>query len=97
MMVKRRNKYTAAQKAKIALAALKGDKTMNELTREYGIHASQINNWKKNLKEGIVQIFERKRGRRAKGDDELVEELYKEIGRLKVERDWLKKKAELFS
>lgn len=90
-MVKTRKRYTAAEKAKIALAALKGDKTINELMKEYSVHASQIVTWKKQMKVGMVDIFERKRGRQAREQTDLVDELYKEIDKLKVQRDGLKK------
>lgn len=94
-MSTKRKKYTAAQKAKIALEALKGEKTMSELSGEYEIHATQINTWKRQLKEGLADIFVKKRGRKSKEDEELIEELYKKIGRLTIERDWLKKKSEI--
>jgi transposase len=88
--------YSASEKAAIALEALKGDKTFNELTQKYGVHPTQINRWKNKLKAGMVEIFSSKKEKDNIENDQLVEELYRKIGQLEVERDWLKKKSELF-
>ena len=92
-----RKKYSAEEKAKIALEALKGEVTQSQLTSKYSVHSTQIANWKRQLKEGIVGIFKDKRHKEAQSDQtELIEELYKKIGKLEVELDWVKKKSELF-
>ena len=83
--------YSASEKATIALEALKGNKTFNELTQKYGVHATQINRWKNKLKAGIVDIFSNNKEKVEHENDQLIEELYKTIGQLEVERDWLKK------
>lgn len=93
---KGRKRYSAQEKAKIALEALKGEYTLNELTKKYGVHASQINNWKKQLKESIVDIFTDRRKRVDKDYEQYIEELHKQIGQLTIEVNWLKKKSELF-
>ena len=62
-MVDMRKKYSSQEKAKIALEALKEVQTMNELTSKYGVHATQINQWKRQLKDGVVDIFTRKKKR----------------------------------
>jgi len=88
--------YSSNEKAVIALEALKGDKTFNELTQKYGVHPTQINRWKNKLKAGMVEIFSSKKEKINIENDQLVEELYRKIGQLEVEKDWLKKKSELF-
>jgi len=94
MKNKRRN-YSAVFKAKVALAALKGDKTIAELASEYEVHPNQITQWKKKLFEAMPDVFSRSRQRDKQKQDELTEYLYQQIGQLKVEVDWLKKKSGL--
>lgn len=90
-MKAKRKRHSSEFKAKVALEALKGQKTMSELSHDYGLHATQISQWKTQLKEGIGELFTPRRGKE-KQDREAVEgALYEEIGRLKVELDWLKK------
>lgn len=88
----KRKKYTAEEKAKIALEALKEEKTMNELTKIYGVHATQIQHWKKQLKSEMATIFRTQRNAQETERAALIEQLYQEIGRLKMEKDWLQKK-----
>jgi transposase len=86
-----KKRYTAAFKSKVALEAIKGQKTISEIASEYEVHPNQVSQWKRQLREGIEDVFSdpRKSGRsEAKEKDRL----YQEIGRLKVELDWLKKK-----
>ena len=92
-----RKKYNAQEKAKIALEALKGDLTISQITAKYGAHSTQISGWKKQAIEGITQSFSGGRERQKQDQSDLVDELYKQIGQLKVELDWMKKKSELFS
>ena len=91
-MTTMRTKYTIQTKVKVALAAIKGDKTSAELTSTYGIHITQINNWKKQALEVIPGAFSAKKKKQADEQQELSDELYKQIGQLKVENDFLKKK-----
>ncbi len=91
-MTRKRRSFGAAYKAKVALSACRGEKTTAQLASEYGVHASQITTWKKQLLEGAVGLFEDGRGRRTE-DATNEEELYEQIGRLKMEVEWLKKKA----
>jgi transposase-like protein len=88
-----RNNYSTEFKTKIALAAIKGEKTINEIASIYGIHPNQVINWKKQAIEAIPDAFSSKRERGEKSDEELKSKLYQQIGQLKVELDWLKKKA----
>ena len=92
-----RKTYSASDKAKIALEALKGDVTLNQLTAKYQVHSTQINAWKKRLKEQVAEIFKDQRSKEDYGKEALVEELYKKVGQLQLEVDWLKKKSELFN
>ena len=92
-----RKKFPDEFKAKVALAALKGDKTIAELVTEYDAHASQINTWKAVARERLAQLFSSSTGgaEKAKEQKDLIEDLYKSVGRMQVENDWLKKKLNL--
>ena len=91
-----RRKFDAALKTRVAIDAIKGQDTLAELATRYGIHANQISKWKKQAIEGLPEIFGGSRGGPASTDEQLVAKLYEEIGRLKVELDWLKKKSDYF-
>ena len=80
----KRNKFRADFKAKVALEALKGDKSTAELAQIYGVHPTQITQWKKQLLDSTPSLFE---GRHTKAVDVDVDELYKKIGKLEMERD----------
>lgn len=84
----------SAIKAKVALAALKGDKTMGELSSEFEVHPNQISKWKRRVLEELPKLFERKSDNKGEQPDPAVDELYKQIGQLQVENGWLKKKSE---
>jgi putative transposase len=92
-MTRKRRSFSGAFKAKVALAACRGEKTTAQLASEFGVHAGQVAAWKKQLLEGAVGLFEDGRGKRATADATSDEELYEQIGRLKMEVEWLKKKA----
>ena len=89
----KRKQHTAAFKAQVALSALKGDRTVNELAGQYGVHPTLIHGWKKLLLEGADQVFSS--GSKAATTDAEAEkaELFEQIGRLKMELEWLKKKV----
>lgn len=90
-MKRSRRKHSSEFKAKVALAAVRGDRTMAELAAEFEVHPHQIQNWKKQLVESAGDVFEKPR---KKGDNktEDSEELFKKIGQLTVERDFLARK-----
>lgn len=71
--------------------AVKKEKTISQLSSEYGVHANQINQWRRRLLEELPDIFSKKRKRKQKDTEELQAELYRQIGQLKVELDWLKR------
>ena len=90
---KQRKRHSAEFKAKVALEALKGLKTAQELARDYQVHPTQINQWKKQLREGVSSVFGG--GERSAAADEAERAaLYEKIGRLNMELDWLKKKVD---
>ena len=95
-MSEKRKSRSAEFKGKVALDALKGLKTVNELASEYGVHPVQISQWKKQLQEGVAGIFSKSPTKRAGEAESLKAKLYEEIGRLKIELDWLKKKSDLY-
>lgn len=94
MAVKRKT-HTAAFKAQVALAAVKGDRTVNELAAHFGVHPTLIHGWKKQLLAGAEAAFAGGAKPATTGDDK-TPELYERIGRLKVELDWLEKKVAPF-
>jgi putative transposase len=96
-MSTKRIKHTAKFKGKIALEAIKGDKTISEIASKNQLHPSQITRWKKLLEKGTEEFFEKDKGAKSKKGKEIKEsDLFEEIGRLKFELEWLKKKAALF-
>jgi transposase-like protein len=88
-----RRRHSSAFKAQVALEALKGAKTLNELATEFGVHPVQIAQWKKHALEGLPGVFAGPGNRREQADQALIAQLYQEIGQLKIERDWLRKKG----
>jgi transposase-like protein len=89
MSEKHRKVLTGTQKAKIALEALKGQKTLNEIAQEYDVHPNQIGLWKKALQANAGQLFEVKRGAKPVDAQSDSERLYAKIGKLNMELDWL--------
>ena len=88
-----RKRFTNEFKAKVALAALKGDKTMSELASEFEVHPTQVTAWRNELKERSLEIFGTPRDKAGVDKNQLIDELYKNLGQMKVENDWLKKNS----
>jgi transposase-like protein len=88
--------YTAEEKARIALEALRGNMTYNEISTKYQVHSTQINRWKTIARASLINGFKENNIKPKMQDNELVDELYRQIGQLKMELEWLKKKATLF-
>lgn len=93
-MARSRRKFDAAFKARVALEAVKEEKTIAELSSEYGVHGNQIRQWRRQLLDDLPALFSDRRSQKDKGNEELTSELYRQIGQLKVELDWLKKKSQ---
>jgi len=91
----RRKQYTAAFKAEVALEAIRGERSPNELAAQYQVHPTQIHAWKKKALEGMEAILADGRQHPHLDPEQVTAQLYEEIGRLKVELDFLKKKSGL--
>lgn len=89
----KRKTFNSEFKAKVAIAALKGHQTTNEIAQEFGVHPTQVNTWKKQLLESSSDVFGKGKQKREADFETERESLYSQIGRLKVEVDWLKKKT----
>lgn len=90
-----RNNYSPEFKAKVALEALKEQQTLAEVGASYGVHPTLVADWKRQLREALPQVFTDRRQKPDRSAEELQAQLYQQIGQLKVELDWLKKKAGL--
>ena len=89
----KRKIFSGEFKAKVALEAIRGIRTVNELGQDFGGHPTQVGTWKKELQEQASSLFDGKRGPKPADPSASPERLYSEIGRLKMELDWLKKKS----
>lgn len=97
-MPKKRRTFSAEFKAKLALEAVRGERTINEIAAEHGVHPNQVSKWKSQLLENLPEVFsgERDQARQDAILQKERDELYRQIGQLKVEIDWLKKKTDPF-
>ena len=93
----KRKTHSKQEKAKIVLELLREEKTINQIATEYGVHPTQLSQWRKAAIEGLPDLFERKERELQKVEKEHqqeVDKLYKKIGDLTIQVDWLKKKSE---
>ena len=95
-MARKRKSHSAAFKALVALAAVRGDKTVSELASLHGVHPTLIHAWKKQLLDSAEELFHNGAKTSSAEHEALQAQLYEQIGRLKTELDWLKKKAARF-
>jgi putative transposase len=95
-MPKSRKHYSNDLKARVALEAIKGYKTANEIAAEYGVHPTQIAQWKKQALDGLPEVFATRRIEQTSNEEALIASLYQQIGQLKVQVDWLEKKSKAF-
>ena len=93
MSENKRKIFSSAEKAKVAIAAVKGINTINEIAQEHGVHPTQVNQWKKELLDNVSSLFEGKRGPKPVNAQNDPDRLYAKIGQLNMELDWLKKKS----
>jgi putative transposase len=89
-----RRQHTGQFKAKIVLEALKGQQTLNEIASRYGVHPVQVAQWKKQALEELPAVFADRRGRAVREAEDEKTRLYEQIGRLKMELEWVKKKLD---
>jgi len=89
----KRKSFSASFKAKAAIEAIRGERTLNEIASSYGVHPNQLGQWKKQALAGLPGIFSNSHSRLNKNADAECDRLYQQIGRLQVELDWLKKKS----
>jgi transposase-like protein len=89
-----RKRHSAEVKAQVALAAMRERETTAQIAVRYGVHPTQVSVWKKQAKESLAEVFSSDRQQHQQDQRELVDELYKEIGQLTMQLDWLKKKCE---
>jgi len=95
MKSRQRRSFSAEMKARIALEAIKEQKTIQEIASHYGVHPSQVTKWKRQTIEGAPELFADRRSQPDTSEEALKAELYQQIGQLQVELDWLKKKSGL--
>lgn len=92
-----KKQFTPKEKAEVALAAIKEQQTITQISSSYQVHPTQIGLWKKQAKEGLCEVFSDKRKKENQDQDQLIEELYKIIGQKDTEVSWLKKKLSPFN
>ena len=92
-MARKSKEHGTVFKAKVALAAAKGDRPLSELASQFGVHTTQIGRWRQRLLDGAPELFEDGRRRGSTEEEVTQDELYAQIGRLQMEVEWLKKKA----
>jgi transposase len=90
-----RKSFSNEFKSKVAMEALKGEKTMAQISSKYGVHPNQVQAWKKVLKEGMGDLFAGSKKKTEKKQKQTIEDLYSNVGKLQVENNWLKKKLDL--
>jgi putative transposase len=95
-MAGQRKRYSAELKTKVAVEAIKGQKTTNEIAATYGVHPSQITQWKKQALDELPHVFSSRAAGREKADEALIASLYQQIGQMKMELEWLQKKTGQF-
>ena len=95
-MSKKARQCSATEKTKIVIEAIKSEMTVAQISSKYGVHSTQIHAWKKRGLENLVSGFQIKPKAKDPDNQDLIKQLYEQIGQLSVERDWLKKKSALF-
>lgn len=96
-MTKNRRRFSSEFKFRVALEAAKGQQTISELASEYSVHPNQISQWKRQLLESGADVFSQNGAKEQRDKQTVQTELYEQIGRLKMELEWVKKKSAQFS
>lgn len=96
-MTRKRRRYSSDFKFRVALEAARGQRTLSELSSEYSVHPNQISQWKRQLLENGADVFNQNGADRSRDQKAIQTELYEQIGRLKMELEWIKKKSALYS
>ncbi len=96
-MTKKRRTFTPKEKAKIALEAIRGEVTLAQISSKYDVHASQINTWKRQALDQLPEAFTHKAMKLQTDHESEMTTLFEQIGRLKVENEFLKKKCDVFA
>jgi transposase-like protein len=96
-MTKKRRRFSSEFKFRVALEAAKGQRTISELSSEYSVHPNQVSQWKRQLLEGGADLFNQNGNKEQREQQAVQTDLYEQIGRLKIELEWLKKKAAPFA
>ena len=94
-MPRPRKQFSPTMKARVALEAIRGESTTAEIARQYSIHPNLVGIWKRHALEGLPELFATPRGKKPDTEDVDKDDLYRKIGQMKVELDWLKKKSGL--
>jgi transposase-like protein len=92
-MARKRRTFSASFKAKVAMAAIRGEGTLGELAGRFKVHPNQVATWKRQAVDGLSDVFADGRSKKAREEEEQEARLYQQIGQLQFELDWLKKKA----
>ena len=95
MKSRQRRSFSAEMKARIALEAIKEQKTIQEIASHYGVHPSQVTNWKRQAVQGVPELFSDRRLQSGTSEEAIKAELYEQIGQLQVELNWYKKESGL--
>ena len=95
MKTRQRRNFSAEMKSRIALEAIKGQKTIQEIASHYGVHPNQVTKWKRQAIESMSSVFVDRRSRTDTSEETVKAELYQQIGEMRVELDWLKKRSGL--
>ena len=93
--MRRRKRYDGQFKAQVAIEAIKNQRTVAQIASEYGVHPNQVSQWKKQVLDQLPDLFTNQRSKSTTDSEQLVDKLYRKIGQLKVELDWLQKKTQL--
>src|SRR5574340_725229 len=91
-----RKRYEASFKSRVALSAIRGDKTISELASQFGVHGNLVSQWKRRLLANVSRVCEEPDDPEGRAQQEMIDKIHRKIGKLNMDLDWLKKKAAQF-